>query len=121
MKKNNSNSLALWERYGDYLLMAMPYPDGLITEAQGCILKDMDGNQTLDLAAGQFCSILGHNHPKLIEKITEQMKRVLHVGTQFLSPIVLEAAAKFAEVAPGKLKKSLFLSTGTEANECAIP
>lgn len=120
MTKNNSNSLALWERYGDYLLMAMPYPDGLITEAQGCILKDIDGNQMLDLAAGQFCSILGHNHPKLIEKITEQMKRVLHVGTQFLSPIVLEAAAKFAEVAPGKLKKSLFLSTGTEANECAI-
>ena len=32
----------------------------------------------------------------------------------------MEAAAKFAEVAPGKLKKSLFLSTGTEANECAI-
>ena len=81
MKKNNGNSLALWERYGDYLLMAMPYPDGLIAEAQGCILKDIDGNQILDLAAGQFCSILGHNHPKLIEKITEQMKRVLHVGT----------------------------------------
>src|ERR1700736_2123947 len=120
MTKNNSNSLALWERYGDYLLMAMPYPDGLITEAQGCILKDIDGNQILDLAAGQFCSILGHNHPKLIEKITEQMKRVVHVGSQFLSPIVLEAAAKFAEVAPGKLKRSMIFSTGTEANECAI-
>jgi 2,2-dialkylglycine decarboxylase (pyruvate) len=118
---NNKNSLALWEKYGDYLLMAMPYADGLIEEARGCYLRDMDGNETLDLAAGQFCSILGHNHPKLIAKITEQMQRVLHIGTQFLSPVVLEAAAKFADVAPSrKLKKSLFLSTGTEANECAI-
>ena len=101
--------------------MAMPYADGLIEEARGCYLRDVDGNEILDLAAGQFCSILGHNHPKLIAKITEQMQRVLHIGTQFLSPVVLEAAAKFAEVAPSKkLKKSLFLSTGTEANECAI-
>jgi 2,2-dialkylglycine decarboxylase (pyruvate) len=119
--QNNKTSLALWEKYGEYLLMAMPYADGLITEAQGCILRDADGNEVLDLAAGQFCSILGHNHPKLIQRITEQMQKVLHIGTQFLSPVVLEAAAKFAEVAPSKkLRKSLFLSTGTEANECAI-
>src|SRR5581483_11659834 len=121
MGTNDKNSLALWEKYGDYLLMAMPYADGLIEEARGCYLRDVDGNEILDLAAGQFCSILGHNHPKLIAKITEQMQRVLHIGTQFLSPVVLEAAAKFADVAPSKkLKKSLFLSTGTEANECAI-
>jgi 2,2-dialkylglycine decarboxylase (pyruvate) len=117
----DKNSLALWEKYGEYLLMAMPYADGLIEEARGCYLRDVDGNEILDLAAGQFCSILGHNHPKLIARITEQMQRVLHIGTQFLSPVVLEAAAKFAEVAPSKkLRKSLFLSTGTEANECAI-
>lgn len=118
--KNNESSLALWAKHGGNLLMAMPYADGLISEAQGCMLKDVDGNEILDLAAGQFCSIVGHNHPKLIEKITQQMKRVLHVGTQYLSPAVLEAAAKFAEVAPGQLNKSLFLSTGTEANECAL-
>ena len=118
--KKNDASAALWSKYGSHLLMAMPYADGLITRAQDCILTDADGNQILDLAAGQFCSIVGHNHPRLIERITEQMKRVLHIGTQYLSPIVLEAAAKFAEVAPGKLNKSLFLSTGTEANECAL-
>jgi 2,2-dialkylglycine decarboxylase (pyruvate) len=113
-------SLELWEKYGDYLLLAMPYADGLITEASGCVLRDADGNELLDLAAGQFCSLVGHNHPKLIERIIKQTRKVLHVGTEFLSPVVLEAAEKFARVAPGNLKKSLFLSTGTEANECAI-
>ena len=120
MAANYKKSLELWEKHGEHLLMAMPYLDGLISEADGCLLRDLDGNEMLDLAAGQFCSILGHNHPKLIQKITDQLQRVLHIGTQFLSPVVLEAASKFAEVAPGNLNKALFLSTGTEANECAI-
>ena len=120
MTTNYKKSLELWERYGQYLLMAMPYADGLIQEANGCTLKDLDGHETLDLAAGQFCSILGHSHPKFIEKVVAQVRRVAHTGSQFLSPIVLEAAGKFAEVAPGKLKRSIIFSTGTEANECAI-
>ena len=120
MARNAENSLKLWEKYGKHVLMAMPYADNLIGHASGSTLHDLDGNQILDLAAGQFCSILGNNHPKYVEAIVQQLKQVAHVGTQFLSPIVLEAAAKFAAVAPGGLSKSIFLSTGTEANECAI-
>lgn len=120
MTRSNENSLRLWEKYGQHVLMAMPYADSLIAESRGATLRDVDGNEILDLAAGQFCSILGNNHPKYIERLSEQLKKVVHVGTQFLSPVVLEAAQKFAEVAPGALNKSLFLSTGTEANECAI-
>jgi 2,2-dialkylglycine decarboxylase (pyruvate) len=120
MMTNHKKSLELWERYGQYLLLAMPYADGLIHEARGCTLRDLDGNEILDLAAGQFCSILGHSHPKFIEKVIDQIRRVAHTGSQFLSPVVLEAAGKFAEVAPGQLKRSMIFSTGTEANECAI-
>lgn len=120
MARNLNKSLELWEKYGKHVLMAMPYADSLIGDANGCTLQDVDGNQILDLAAGQFCSILGNNHPKYVEKMVDQLRKVLHTGTQFLSPIVLEAAAKVADVAPGRLSKSIFLSTGTEANECAI-
>lgn len=120
MSLKNTKSLEIWRKYGEYLLMAMPYADGLISEARGSYFTDLDGNEFLDLAAGQFCSVLGHCHPKLVEHIVEQTRKVIHTGTQFLSPVVLEAAAKFAEVAPGNLKKSLFLSTGTEAIECAM-
>lgn len=100
--------------------MAMPYADNLIGRADGSVLRDVDGNEILDLSAGQFCSILGNNHPKLIARLSAQLTNIVHTGTQFLSPIVLEAAQKLAEVAPGTLSKSIFLSTGTEANECAI-
>jgi len=118
--RKTERSLALWEKYGQHVLMAMPYADNLISDAHGCTLRDLDGNEILDFSAGQFCSILGNSHPRYIERMAQQLSKLLHLGTQFLSPVVLEAAAKFAEVSPGRLSKTLFLSTGTEANECAI-
>jgi len=109
-----------WEKYGDYVLMAMPYADEVLVEARGCTLRDADGREILDLAAGMFCCVLGHNHPKFIERVVEQTKRQLHTGTQFLSPAVMEASYQLAQVTPGKLQRSIFLSTGTEANEFAF-
>src|SRR3954447_16001335 len=100
--------------------MAMPYADEVIVEARGSTLRDAEGRELLDLAAGMFCSVLGHNHPKFIERVVAQTRQLLHTGTQFLSPAVMEASHKLAQVTPGRLQKSIFLSTGTEANEFAF-
>jgi 2,2-dialkylglycine decarboxylase (pyruvate) len=116
----SQKNLAYWQQYGEYVLMAMPYADEVLMEGRACTLRDADGKELLDLASGMFCCVLGHNHPKFIERIVQQTRQLLHTGTQFLSPAVLEAACKLAEVAPGRLQKSIFLSTGTEANEFAF-
>jgi len=113
-------SLRLWERYGEFILMATAYQDQVLQEARGCTIVDVDGNSLIDLEAGQICSILGHNHPKLIRRIIEQTQTILHHGTAFLSRPIFEAAARMAKITPGNLKKSIFLSTGAEANECAL-
>lgn len=109
-----------WQEYGKYVLMAMPYADEVLVEGHGCIVRDADGNELLDLASGMFCCVLGHNHPRFIERVVRQTQALLHTGTQFISPPVLEASQKLAEVVPGGLQKSIFLSTGTEANEFAF-
>src|SRR5712691_6501170 len=115
MTVTNQKNMDLWEQYGDYVLMAMPYADQVLVGGRGCMLRDADGNELLDLAAGMFCCVLGHNHPKFIRKIVQQTEELLHTGTQFLSPAVLEASYKLAQVAPSEsLRKSIFLSTGTE-------
>lgn len=110
----------LWRQYGEYVLMAMPYADEILVEGNGCKVRDADGKEFLDLASGMFCCVLGHNHPEFIRRIVQQTEHLLHTGTQFLSPVVLEASQKLAQVAPGRLSKSIFLSTGTEANEFAF-
>jgi 4-aminobutyrate aminotransferase-like enzyme len=118
--RTKSANLDYWQRYGEYVLMAMPYADEVLVEGRGCTVRDADGKEFLDLASGMFCCILGHNHPKFIERVSAQAASLLHTGTQFLSPAVLESSYKLAEVAPGRLKKCIFLSTGTEANEFAF-
>jgi 2,2-dialkylglycine decarboxylase (pyruvate) len=117
---NQTKSLELWRRHGRDVLVVQPFMDSLITGGEGCYLRDVDGNRILDLAAGQFCSILGHAHKKFGERLKAQTERLIHLGDQFLSPNVLEAAGRLAGVAPGPLNRVLFLSTGSEANECAM-
>jgi 4-aminobutyrate aminotransferase-like enzyme len=116
----NDASLELWRRYGDYVLMATAYMDEVLSEGQGCVLRDVDGNEYLDFISGQICATLGHNHPALVERLEKQLRRLIHTSTSFLSPVVFEAAAKFAEIMPGELRKTVFLSTGAEANEYAV-
>ncbi|HXI41391.1 MAG TPA: aspartate aminotransferase family protein [Bryobacteraceae bacterium] len=120
MPAANLSNMDYWQKYGEYVLMAMPYADQVLVEGRGCILRDASGQELLDLASGMFCCVLGHNHPKFIQRIVQQTEQLLHTGTQFLSPAVLEAGRKLAEVTPARLQKSIFLSTGTEANEFAF-
>ena len=114
------SSLNLWEEQGESLLVLQPFMDSLIVKGDGCYLVDVDGNRILDLAAGQFCSILGHSHPRFTERLQRQLAEVVHLGDQFVSPGVLRAASRLVSVAPGNLRKVVFLSTGSEANECAM-
>src|SRR5262245_38417023 len=100
MSVNKSQNMDHWEKYGEYVLMAMPYADEVLVEGRGCTLRDADGKEMLDLASGMFSCVLGHNHPQFLQKISSQMQSLLHTGTQFLSPSVFEAGYKLAEVAP---------------------
>lgn len=109
-----------WRQYGEFVMMAMPYADEVLVKGSGCTVVDADGNELLDLASGMFCCVLGHNHPEFIRRVVQQAEALLHTGTQFLSPSVFDASYKLAAVAPGQLSKSIFLSTGTEANEFAF-
>jgi 2,2-dialkylglycine decarboxylase (pyruvate) len=113
-------SLDLWDKYGEYVLMVFPSVDSVIEKGEGSWLTDVDGNRILDLASGQLCATVGTMHPKLAERVIQQIRRIAHTGTQFFTPAVFEAASRLASIAPKPLKKSIFLSTGGEANEFAF-
>jgi len=114
------SNLDLWQEHGGNLLVVQPFMDSVIVRGEGCYLIDADERRILDLAAGQFCSILGHNNRTFIETLQRQLESGIHLGDQYVSPNVLRAAARLASVTPGALSKVLFLSTGSEANECAM-
>jgi 2,2-dialkylglycine decarboxylase (pyruvate) len=110
----------LWESLGKYLLVVQPFMDSVIERGDGCYLIDVQGHRTLDLAAGQFCSILGHSHSEFTRRLQAQVGQLVHLGDQFVSPEVLLAAQRLSAIAPVKNGKVIFLSTGSESNECAM-
>lgn len=107
----------------EYLLPAMlhMYDEPLpLVEGKGTRVRDADGNEYLDLFSGILTTSLGHAHPRIIERVTEQMNRLGHVSTLYATDIQVEAARRLAEIAPGKLKRTFFTNSGTEAIETAL-
>jgi len=91
-----------------------------LAEGKGVRVKDADGKEYLDLFSGILTTSLGHCHPRIIERVTEQMGRLGHVSTLYATEVQVEAARRLSEMAPGNLKRSFFTNSGTEAIETAL-
>ena len=94
----------------------------VVESAKGCLVKDVDGNEYIDLNAGIACLNVGHNHPKVINAIKNQCDRFLHYSnTDFYYEGVISLAEKLTEIAPGGFEKKVYFgNSGTEAVEAAV-
>jgi 2,2-dialkylglycine decarboxylase (pyruvate) len=120
MSPTRDRNLEIWEQHGSSILPVMPFLDNVVVRSEGSYLIDREGKRILDLAAGQFCTILGHNHPRFIERLVAELRNNLHTGSQYLTERVFEAAQAILGIVPPGLDKVTLLSTGSEANEFAL-
>ena len=90
----------------------------VMDHGEGSTLTDVDGNRYIDFIAGINVAALGHSHPKWVEMLTGQIKRVA-VGS-FTSENRVKVTELVAEVTPGDLNRVQFYSGGAEAVEAAI-
>jgi 4-aminobutyrate aminotransferase-like enzyme len=93
----------------------------VISHARNQYVWDIDGNQYLDFFGGIVTVSVGHCNEDVNRKVHRQMDRLQHVSTVFVNAPQAELAKKLAQITPGgKLTKSFFTNSGTEANEAAI-
>ena len=85
---------------------------------QGVWLWDEAGKKYLDALAGIAVNTLGHNHPRLVRALTEQIGRIIHSSNLFRIPLQEAAADRVAEITG--LDEVFFCNSGLEANEAAI-
>jgi len=85
---------------------------------QGVWLWDDAGKKYLDALAGIAVNTLGHNHPRLVRALTEQIGRIIHSSNLFRVPVQEAAADRVAEITG--LDEVFFCNSGLEANECAL-
>jgi len=92
----------------------------VIDHAKGQFVCDVQGKQYLDFFGGILSVSVGHANPRVTDKIKEQIDKVQHTSTAHLSEAMVVLAEKMAQIAPGRLKKSYFTNSGSEANEVAV-
>jgi 4-aminobutyrate aminotransferase len=93
----------------------------VVARAKDQYVWDADGNQYLDFFGGIVTVSVGHCNEAVNAQVHRQLDTLQHVSTLFANEPQAALAKKIAQVTPGgKLTKSFFTNSGTEANETAI-
>ncbi len=112
--------LALRQEYLTPALLTYYKEPLMIVEGHMQYLWDHTGRRYLDAIAGIVTVSVGHCHPKVVERVREQVGRLQHTTTIYIHPTVGQYAKKLADHLPGDLKVTYFTNSGSEANDLAI-
>lgn len=84
----------------------------------GPYLFSKDGKKYLDFAAGYAALSLGHCHPKLVDILSEQAKKLWHLSNRHKIPGLLEYCKRLTNLS---FADTVFIAnSGAEAVECMI-
>jgi 2,2-dialkylglycine decarboxylase (pyruvate) len=86
----------------------------------GSEVEDVNGKRYLDFNSGQMCAALGHNHPTVVAAIKNACDTLIHAHSSYFNVEEIRLAERLAGAMPQGLSKSLFLQSGSEANEAAV-
>ncbi|HWQ61391.1 MAG TPA: aspartate aminotransferase family protein [Negativicutes bacterium] len=82
-------------------------------------LYDHSGKRYLDCFAGVSVVNCGHCHPDIVRAVCDQAATLQHTSSIYLTQPVVDLAERLAAITPGRLRKTFFCASGTEANEGA--
>ena len=105
-----------WVRLLDVLQMNVEY-----VRCEGTELHTSDGRRFLDFISGYCVHNVGHNHPRVIAALKDELERR---GPAMLQSHVSEQAGELARrlcsLAGGRLSRAYFASSGSEGVDSAI-
>lgn len=100
---------------------------GMVTQvyaarAENAEIWDLEGNRYIDFAAGIAVVNTGHCHPRVMAAVQEQLQAFTHSCHQVVPyESYVRLAERLNSLAPGDFdKKTLFVTTGSEAVENAV-
>jgi 4-aminobutyrate aminotransferase-like enzyme/Ser/Thr protein kinase RdoA (MazF antagonist) len=87
-----------------------------LVRGDGVWLIDADGRRYLD--AYNNVPVVGHGHPRVVEAIVRQSRR-LNTNMRYLHETALEVAERLIASTSGALDTVMFVNSGSEANDIA--
>lgn len=116
--KNMSSLQTLLGAAQQHLYPNYRQPPLVIERGEGVRLWDTSGKQYIDLYAGIAVSALGHAHPELVEAISRQAGKVLHLSNYYYNEPNILLAEKLCGLA--RMDRAFFCNSGTEAIEAVL-
>lgn len=95
------------------------YPLSVVQGVGTDVFTD-DGRRLMDFSSGLAVLNIGHNHPRVVEAVREQMQRIVHSGGVYLNETTVAAAEKLVSISPEGLEMLFFSNSGAEAVEGAL-
>ena len=89
-----------------------------LERGEGVRVWDVNGKQYLDGLGGIAVNTLGHNHPRLVPALQEQLAKLIHTSNYYHVPGQEDLAQLLT--ARAHMTNVFFCNTGLEANEAAI-
>ena len=90
----------------------------IFEKGKGTYIYDNEGNEYLDFVSGISVNCLGHASPVIINALTEQSKKLIHISNLYYSEPQLKLAKQLTQ--NSAMEKVFFTNSGTEAIELAI-
>jgi acetylornithine aminotransferase len=90
----------------------------VLTEGNGCTLRDSEGRSYMDFVAGIAVCNLGHAHEGIAQAVADQARRLVHVSNLYYTEPQIKLAQRL--VKHSFADRVFFCNSGAEANEAAI-
>ena len=105
--------------FAEYVVPTYGRYDVVFVRGQGARVWDEEGKEYLDFGAGIAVSSLGHAHPRMIEALERQARRLIHTSNLYYTRPQGELAKRLVDIVgfPGKV---FFSNSGAEANEAML-
>ncbi len=93
-----------------------------IESASGCWLHSPDGKSFFDLIAGVSVSNIGHNNPRVVKAVKDQINKHMHlmVYGEFIQKPQVRLAELLTRYLPDNLNSVFYTNSGSESVEGAV-
>jgi acetylornithine aminotransferase len=105
--------------YSQYYMHNFGLPKLVLQRGKGSIVTDVSGKEYIDLLAGIAVNTLGHCPEVVVNAVSNQVRKLLHVSNYFATPEQVKLAKELVKLVEGQARV-LLVNSGTEANEGAL-
>lgn len=106
------------EKDKNYVMQTYTRQPIALESGKGSVVRDINGKEYIDCVAGIAVNNVGHCHPRVVEAISKQAEKLIHVSNLYYTDVQAQLAEELVGITG--MGRAFFCNSGTEAVESAM-